>query len=78
MLPIPELVPFRLTPMIQGLMYPFKDFGPFKDCMVSMLQNLQENEDILMAALSIFIQDPSIDWIRDSKRAKDEMLSQVQ
>ena len=41
MLPIPELVPFRFTPMIQGLMYPFKDFGLFKDAMVSMLQKLQ-------------------------------------
>ena len=35
---------------------------------------LQENEDILMATLSIFIKDPSIDWIKDSKRVKDEML----
>ena len=41
MLAIPELVPFRFTPMIQGLMYPFKDFGLFKDAMVSMLQKLQ-------------------------------------
>ena len=30
-----------------------------------------------MAALSIFIKDPSIDWIKDSKRIKDgEILSQ--
>ena len=41
MLPIPEMAPFRLTPMIQGLMYPFKNFGLFKDAMVSMLQKLQ-------------------------------------
>ena len=38
------------------------------------IYTLQENEDILMATLSIFIKDPSIDWIKDSKRVKDEML----
>ena len=37
---------------------------------------LQENEDILMAALSVFIQDPSMDWIKDSKRANNKMLPQ--
>ena len=31
---------------------------------------------MLMAALSVFIQDPSMDWIKDSKRANDEMLAQ--
>ena len=41
MLDIPELAPFRFTPMIQGLMYPFRQFGLFKDTMVSMLQKLQ-------------------------------------
>ena len=41
MLDIPELAPFRFTPMIQGLMYPFRQFGLFKDTMVSVLQKLQ-------------------------------------
>ena len=40
-LAIPELAQFRLTPVIQGLMYPFRDQGPFKDAMTTMLKKLK-------------------------------------
>ena len=72
MLPIPEMVPFRMTPMIQGLMHPFKHHGLFKDSMISLLQKLQENEDILMTTLSIFIKDPSMDWIKQKEMLRQQ------
>ena len=43
-------------------MFPFKTQGPFKDTMVKCLQILKSHKDVLTAALTIFIQEPLMDW----------------
>ena len=69
-LPIPELAPFRYTPQIQGLTHPFKFQGIFKETMDNFLQQLCRHKEVLLSVLSIFIKEPTLDWIKDSERQK--------
>ena len=63
-LPIPELLPFRLTPAIQSMLFPFKNGqGLTRDIMIHTLKTLRENENVLLATLSTFIQEPTMDWL---------------
>ena len=63
-LPVPELLPFRFTPAIQGILLPFKNGqGITRDIMIHVLKVLRENENVLMATLSTFIREPTIDWL---------------
>ena len=40
--------------------------GLFKDRMVQVLQKLRANRDIIMTVLSLFVKEPSIDWIKET------------
>lgn len=62
-LPIPELVPFRLTPQMTSFMGPMRERGLFERTMVHALQALRDNADILLSTMDIFINEPSLDWI---------------
>ena len=77
-LPIPELLPFRFTPGIQSLLLPFKNGqGLMRDVMIHTLQSLRENESVLLATLSTFIREPTIDWLNlaNTSAAKNRELS---
>nr|CAH7756351.1 unnamed protein product [Callosobruchus chinensis] len=71
-LPIPELVPVRLTPHITALMEPFGERGQFKSYMVHCLRALRENSRILLATMNVFIQEPSVDWLEHSRLLDEE------
>ena len=64
-LPVPELLPFRFTPVIQGMLLPFKNGqGITRDIMIHVLKVLRENENVLLATLSTFIREPTIDLLK--------------
>ena len=64
-LPIPELLPFRMTPEIQSMLFPFKcGQGQMRETMINTLQSLRENKTVLLATLSTFIREPTIDWLQ--------------
>ncbi|ERL91439.1 hypothetical protein D910_08769 [Dendroctonus ponderosae] len=66
-LPIPELVPIRLTPHLEGLMEPLKAKGLFRAVMIDCLRLLNINRNQLLATMNVFIQDPSVDWLEHAK-----------
>ena len=49
-----------MTPQIQMLMHPFKHHGIFKDTMTKDLQVLRKNQDIILAALTVFVSEPTM------------------
>ena len=52
-----------MTPQIQMLMHPFKHHGIFKDTMTKDLQVLRKNQDIILAALTVFVSEPTmVSW----------------
>ncbi|KAG5877906.1 hypothetical protein JTB14_011622 [Gonioctena quinquepunctata] len=62
-LPVPELVPFRLTPHIVSLMEPLKERGQFRECLIHCLKSLRDNGVSLLATMNVFIEEPSLDWL---------------
>ncbi|CAG9832446.1 unnamed protein product [Diabrotica balteata] len=70
-LPVPELVPFRLTPHIVSLMEPLKERGPFREYMIHCLKCLRANSSSLLATMNVFIQEPSLDWLEHAEAGDD-------
>ena len=66
-LPIPELVPFRLTRQMLGALSPLDSEALLKRSMTCAMSALRANKHVLKQSLNIFIQDPTMDWIIDSK-----------
>lgn len=64
---IPELMPFRLTPQLLGVMAPDlspdgRTCGYLKHTMVHVLAALQHSRALLLDALDVFVQDPILNW----------------
>lgn len=60
-LPIPELVPFRLTAQILNLMKPFSERDLFGATMCHVLKALKKKGDLIIGCLDAFVQEP-INW----------------
>ena len=64
LLPVPELMPFRLSPQLVGVFHPYGIEGWFKLSMQHVLSALHEQQDPLRAALEVFVDEPLIDWVQ--------------
>ncbi|CAL4096451.1 unnamed protein product, partial [Meganyctiphanes norvegica] len=62
-LPVPELIPFRLTPQIVNVFQPLGYRGMLRETMVAALQALIDERHILMAAMEAFVKEPTDDWL---------------
>ncbi|XP_067118451.1 DNA-dependent protein kinase catalytic subunit-like [Centruroides vittatus] len=69
-LPIPELVPFRLTNQYLNLMLPLKEKGVIEATMISALSALRNNADILLNTMDIFIKEPTVNWQENALKQK--------
>lgn len=61
-LPVPELMPFRLTRQFLNLMLPLKESGILQSVMVHTLRALRNNHQLLLNTMDVFIKEPSLDW----------------
>ncbi|KAI8930349.1 hypothetical protein BC831DRAFT_508515 [Entophlyctis helioformis] len=61
-LPVPELVPFRLTNQIEEFMLPLGSAVLLEPHMVSVMAALREKRDTIMTALDIFAKEPLMEW----------------
>lgn len=70
-LPVPELMPFRLTRQFINLMLPLKESGTLQSVMVHTLRALRNNHELLINTMDVFIKEPSLDWqVFSRKQAK--------
>ncbi|XP_046420005.1 DNA-dependent protein kinase catalytic subunit-like [Neodiprion fabricii] len=69
---VPELMPFRLTPQILGLLQPFNEHGLLKITMMNVLRALKYGKDPLLACMDIFIKEPSLNWLARQKTRDKE------
>jgi len=67
-LPVPELMPFRLTRQFVNLMLPLKESGTLQNVMVHTLRALRNNHELLLNTMDVFIKEPSIDWQAFARR----------
>ncbi|GAB0097641.1 DNA-dependent protein kinase catalytic subunit [Sergentomyia squamirostris] len=68
---IPELIPFRLTPKMVNVMNPFGVSGLMKKCMTHALRSFVSCRKTIMACMSVFIQEPTLDWQSSSNTSGD-------
>jgi len=61
-LPVPELVPLRLTPQLVGVMAPLGTAGPFREVLVQVIDRVRAEPEVFTAALETFVQEPTLDW----------------
>ncbi|XP_045857456.1 DNA-dependent protein kinase catalytic subunit isoform X2 [Meles meles] len=61
-LPVPELMPFRLTRQFINLMLPMKEAGVMSSVMVHALRAFRSHSDLLVNTMDVFVKEPSFDW----------------
>ncbi|XP_034980550.2 DNA-dependent protein kinase catalytic subunit [Zootoca vivipara] len=61
-LPVPELMPFRLTRQFINLMLPMKESGLLYNVMVHSLRAYRADQDFLINTMDVFVKEPSLDW----------------
>uniref|UniRef100_A0A8D3BVD0 DNA-dependent protein kinase catalytic subunit n=1 Tax=Scophthalmus maximus TaxID=52904 RepID=A0A8D3BVD0_SCOMX len=61
-LPVPELMPFRLTKQFVNLMQPLKESGLIQGVMVHSLRAFRAQPDLLLNTMDVFVKEPSLDW----------------
>ncbi|KAK7881229.1 hypothetical protein WMY93_029638 [Mugilogobius chulae] len=61
-LPVPELMPFRLTQQFVNLMQPLKESGLIQSVMVHSLRAFRAEPDLLLNTMDVFVKEPSLDW----------------
>lgn len=74
-LDIPELVPIRLTPHILNLVKPLDEHGYFQEPMIHSLKALRNNPSTIIAAMGIFLKEPSVDWLDIARQQISEQGS---
>ncbi|XP_056017774.1 DNA-dependent protein kinase catalytic subunit-like isoform X2 [Ostrea edulis] len=72
-LPIPELIPFRLTRQLRNLMMPLQVHGLMESTMIHTLRALRNNCDLLLNTMDIFVKEPSVDWLINAEKQMNEM-----
>ena len=68
LLPVPELMPFRLSPQLVKVMEPHGTSGLFRCSMMHVLRTLKENKDVLVATCEVFVNEPLLDWELRAKK----------
>lgn len=63
-LKIPEIVPFRLTQIMQAALGLMGIEGTFRANCESVIDTLRKNKDIILMLLEVFVWDPLIEWMR--------------
>jgi DNA-dependent protein kinase catalytic subunit len=76
LLPVPELIPFRLSPQLIGVLQPLDGTGLLRHYMVQVMTCLRGEEGLqtLANALQVYIDDPVVDWLsgKDLKGETDQ------
>eukprot|EP00160_Parvularia_atlantis_P021198 Unigene9084_Nuclearia_a/m.27779 Unigene9084_Nuclearia_a/g.27779 ORF Unigene9084_Nuclearia_a/g.27779 Unigene9084_Nuclearia_a/m.27779 type:complete len:1010 (+) Unigene9084_Nuclearia_a:3301-6330(+) len=67
-LPVPELIPFRLTRQMITFMGPLGTGGIYTSTMVQSLAALQQAKERLLNAMDVFLKDPLMDWKKELRK----------
>ncbi|XP_004615434.2 DNA-dependent protein kinase catalytic subunit [Sorex araneus] len=77
-LPVPELMPFRLTRQLVNLMLPMRDTGLVSGVMVHALRAFRAHSGQLGSTMAVFIKEPSFDWKNFEQKMLDKGGSWIQ
>lgn len=74
-LKIPEVVPFRLTAQFVNVLKPLETTGFLAKSMVHVLRTFSMESESLMAALEVFIHEPTTDYTKPSDKDSSTEVS---
>ena len=69
-LPIPELTPFRATPVLLDVLSPLNARTWLETDMTRTMRSLQQGSTLLKGVMDIFLRDPLVDWQREALSAR--------
>jgi hypothetical protein len=72
LLPVPELIPFRLTHQFLNVMAPLDGTQLLRHDMCSAMFALRSNRSSLLAITDVFVHDPLVEWTK--KAANDQRM----
>ncbi|CAF1316968.1 unnamed protein product [Adineta steineri] len=72
-LPVPELIPIRLTRQLTQLMSPIGTAGLFRATMIHTMNALRENSDILLSTMDVFIKEPLMEWMEHALKTSKQI-----
>jgi DNA-dependent protein kinase catalytic subunit len=71
-LPVPELMPIRLTRQLRSVLRPLDTTGLLKHDMVHAMSALRHGRDALLPVLAVFVHEPIAEWSEISRNFKDQ------
>ncbi|CAF4468998.1 unnamed protein product [Rotaria sp. Silwood2] len=72
-LPVPELIPIRLTRQLIQLMSPIGTNGLFRATMIHTMNALRENSDLLLSTMDVFIKEPLMEWMEHALKTSKQV-----
>ncbi|KAG2173613.1 hypothetical protein INT43_005031, partial [Umbelopsis isabellina] len=73
LLPVPEIVPFRLTRQFSGFLEPVGIAGILRVPMINVLEALRNDQNLILNVMDIFVKEPLMDWKKIAiKRGKEQ------
>jgi DNA-dependent protein kinase catalytic subunit len=93
-LPVPELMPFRLTRQMLAVLAPISAShaterqakrqgsvpagGVLLESMVHVMRALHDNRDLLLNTMDVFIKEPLVDWLKHANDSKRKQAAMEQ
>ncbi|KAL9555838.1 hypothetical protein MBANPS3_002175 [Mucor bainieri] len=68
LLPIPEIVPFRLTRQLVAVLEPLGISGILEDAMTHILSAVQAEKELLLNIMTVFVKEPHLEWKQAAKK----------
>ncbi|KNC55970.1 DNA-dependent protein kinase catalytic subunit [Thecamonas trahens ATCC 50062] len=76
-LPVPELMPFRLTPQLVNCIKPWDVDGVLNHTMRYALGALRGAKERLLTVMDVFVREPITEWVRLSSRLSKETVDKL-
>ena len=78
--PVPEFIPFRMTPQLIGVLQPLDGTVLLRHYMVRAMSYLRSDDgvQVLSNALQVYVNDPLLDWIGNSDEKDEEPKRKVE
>ena len=73
-LPIPELMPFRLTRQLLGVLAPLDAKELLRADMVRAMRVLHGGRDVLRGVMDVFLAEPLLDWRKEAMPTRTTKL----
>lgn len=77
LLPVPELMPFRMTWQLQNIYTPLNTMALLKADMVRVFRALVDKKDLILSVLKVFVKEPLLEWMDKAQTTTNKRLHET-